>query len=144
VLLELQERVQEVLLERLTGLRAGPPLREILAAVSEGVLAAEALVGDDGLMRDVVSMYIRQPLEPDGQETPVPVVESLARAFAGPAGRGELHPELDPMRAAGLVLTSVFGLYARPRRGEAHLPVDLDDLMRLLERGMAAPPGEAK
>lgn len=143
VLLELQKRVQEVLLGRLVGLRSGPPLREILAAVGEGVLAAETLVGDDGLMRAVVSMYIRQPIDPAAQETPAPVVETLARAFGGAAGRGELRPDLDPVRAAALVLTSVFGLYARPGGSEARLPVDLDDLMRVLERGLAAAPGGA-
>jgi hypothetical protein len=87
-------------------------------------------------MRDVVSMYIRQPLEPGEAEAPAPVLVALAEALRGAAGRGELRADLDPERAAGLVLTSVFGLYARPRTGARQLPVELDDLLRVLERGL--------
>lgn len=139
VLLELQERVQAVLLERLVPLAAeGPPIPEILAAVAEGVRSAEALVGNGGLMRDMMSMYVRQPIAPEADETPAPVLDALAGALEGPARRGELRQDLGPVRAATLVLTSVFGLYARPRGGARQQPEDLEDLVRVLERGLAA------
>lgn len=144
VLLELQDRVQDVLMERLVQLPAeGPPIREVLAALAEGVLAAEGLVGHEGLMRDVVSMYVRPPIDPAANAAPVPVVERLTRALAGPAARGELRPDLDPERAATLVLTGVFGLFARPPAPPRASGPDLEDLMRVLERGLSAAPGDA-
>lgn len=139
VLLELQERVETVLVDRVASLAAeGPPVGEVLQAVAEGVREAEALVGDEGLMRDMVSMYVRQPLDPaDAAASPGPVVGGLARALEGAAQRGGLRRDLDPARAATLVLTSVFGLYAaRPTSGESPESVELDDLVRVLERGL--------
>jgi AcrR family transcriptional regulator len=145
VLLELQRRVEAVLLERLDALAdGGLPVAEVLAAVAEGVREAEALVGDEGLMRDVVSMYIRQPVEPDPAATPAPVMLRLAEALGGAARRGALRKDLAPERAAALVLTSVFGFYARPPTGAREHPVELDELMRVLERGLAPAGGEGR
>jgi hypothetical protein len=70
---------------------------------------AERGLGGSGLLRDILSIYVRRPQGLDLEDQPLPLVHELGRRFADAAARGELRAGLDPARATNLCLTSVFG-----------------------------------
>jgi AcrR family transcriptional regulator len=132
VLLELQSREQARLLARLVALREQKPsVRVILSAYVDGIIAVERSVDDPGLMRDMLAMYVRQPVSPASAELAVPIIEELQHHLAGAAARGEIRAELGVEQLASLFLTSVFGLLitqpAAPeeRRSVLHSLIDV-------------------
>ena len=106
VLLELQWGLEREVVARIAG---APTLREALQAFVDGMVDAERRFGGSGLLRDILSIYVRRPQGIDLDDQPLPLVHELSRRFAEAALLGELRAGLDPLRATNLCLTSVFG-----------------------------------
>ena len=138
VLLELQERTQARLLESIHQVDpAGTNLDAVMEALVRGLSDSGALVDDAGLMRDMVALYVRQPLDDAFAEQPTPVIDALAKLLVNVARRGELREGVDPERAALLILTSAFGHFAGVRP-ETDTETELRELMDVLSRGLRA------
>jgi AcrR family transcriptional regulator len=124
VLLDLQWRVEMDVCE---STRAASGLRDFLAALVDGICAAEAGVAGGGLLRVMLSVYIRQPAGLDLSDQPFPLMMEVGRRFAAARER-ELRPGLDPVQAAYLFLSSLFGLVASTSGSAA---ARRDDMLQL-------------
>jgi AcrR family transcriptional regulator len=107
VLLELQWLEERTLVARFERVHS---LREALHELAEGVIELEARLGDEGLFRDMFSIYARRPAGLLIEEQPFPTVAALTRHFVAAAARGELRAGLEAEAAARVCLTGVFGL----------------------------------
>lgn len=128
VLLELQWRLEREIVERLP---ADASLRETLGELIEGLLAAEALVADSNLYRDMLGIYVRRPHDLPLAEQPFPLLFALARRFAAAARRGELRAGLDPDQATHLFLTSLLGYLVGTEAPPAERRAELQILVSL-------------
>mgnify|MGYP000254971886 CR=1 FL=1 len=106
VLLDLQWRVE---MEIVDHTRACTGLREFLGALIDGLCAAEAGLAAGGLLRVVLSVYIRQPAGLDLADQPFPLMLEVGRRFATGRDR-ELRAGLEPAQATDLFLSGLFGL----------------------------------
>jgi len=137
VLLELRARAQTPVVEELDALDMGTAgIREALAAVARGTQISEELVADPGLMQEMVATYLRQSLDPAFDTQTGTLGDTLIRVFRGLSARGALRRGLDPEKAAVLVLTSLFGLFALAQKTPAEHRQDMEDLMDLLQNGL--------
>jgi TetR/AcrR family transcriptional repressor of uid operon len=139
VLLELEQTLESEIAERLARLsRESPSIRDVLTDVIGGVLAVVAAVGDERLMRDLLSVYVRQPSETAVAEQPFPLVEELEHVLAAAADRGELRAELRSDQLTTMFLTCVLGsLLARADSPEERR-VALESLVDVFLRGVGA------
>jgi AcrR family transcriptional regulator len=139
VLLELEQTLESEIAERLAQLSRGTPsVRELLTGVIDGVLAGVAAVGDYGLMRDLLSVYVRQPPGPAVAEQSFPLVEELERVLAAASERGELRAELRPDQLTVMFLTCVFGSLLAGGDSPEERRVALESLVDVFLRGVGA------
>lgn len=132
VLLDLQWRMEVGIVER-TRDRTG--LREFLVGLVDALIAEEARIGSQELMRDMLSVYIRPPAGLDLSEQPFPLMNEIGRRFAQAKER-ELRPGLEPAQATDIFLTSLFGaLVSWPEP----LVSRRDDLLQLASLFLAEP-----
>jgi AcrR family transcriptional regulator len=143
VLLELVERNQAELATELSKLRGtGTPVSEVLARLVENVAQREPS-SESNLIRDVLAMYLRGPLDGESESDPArsdarnAVLEEVTFLFEEAALRGELRRDAEPEQLAAMVLTSIFGLIvARGTAEEDDRDLPLDLLIDLLMRGL--------
>jgi len=136
VLLELQSGLEREVVSRIA---AAPTLREALQAFVDAMVDAERGLGGSGLLRDILSIYVRRPQGLDLEDQPLPLVHELGRRFGEAAARGELRAGLDPARATNLCLTSVFGYLTAADGSSEEGRADLRALVSLYQEG---PPEE--
>jgi AcrR family transcriptional regulator len=109
VLHEMQRRIEANVVKRLGRLRPRPSsVKVLLQRVIDAVLAEEVLIDDRQLLRDLLSLYVRQPVDLDMAEQPLLGV--LTQFFAEAGERGEVRRDLEPqvlMVTLGMLL---FGL----------------------------------
>jgi TetR/AcrR family transcriptional regulator, repressor for uid operon len=135
VLLDLQWRVEMEIVEHA---RASSGLREFLAALIDGLCEADGGLATGGLLRDMLSVYIRQPAGLDLADQPFPLMVEVARRFARGRER-EMRAGLDPAQATELFLAGMFGLVA----GTSGAVVERrNDLLQLAALFLADPEGE--
>lgn len=104
VLREMQRRLEASVVKRLGRLRAQPTsAKALLQRVIDAVLAEEASIGDRRLLRDLLSVYVRQPVDLDLAAQPL--LGALTQFFAEAGERGEARRDLEPQ-----VLTVIFGM----------------------------------
>lgn len=144
VLLVLEQMLESQVATRLMDLRdSRPSVRTVLATAVEGILEVEAQVGDERLLRDILSIYVHRFPESEAVEQPFPLVVELEHQLAEAAERGLLRPGLSPGQLTVTFLTSVFGvlLTQTDERPEA-----LEGLMEVFLSGIASDPArpEAK
>ena len=106
VLLDLQWRVELEIVEQT---RACAGLREFLRAMIDTLCEADTGLAAGGLLRVMLSVYIRQPAGLDLADQPFPLMMEVGRRFAAARER-ELRARLEPAQAASLFLSSLFGL----------------------------------
>ncbi len=106
VLLELQWNLEREVVGRMAG---ASTLAEALYAFVDAMIDAHTRLGGSGLLRDILSIYVRRPSEIDLDNQPLPLVRELHRRFVEAHRRGELRVGLEPGRATQLCLSSVFG-----------------------------------
>jgi AcrR family transcriptional regulator len=119
---------------------ADPSLRAILTTVAEGVLEAEARVGDERLMRDILSIYVRRRPEPPSAADPFPLVVELERRLAEVEARGELRPGLRPDQLTVTFLASVFGVLLTRAESPRERSEGLEALVDVFVQGVAFNP----
>ena len=139
VALELLGKLETEIAERLVQLsRDSPPLRAVLIGVIDGVVAGAATLGDYGLLRDLLSVYVRQGAEPAVAEQPFPLVVELERVLAAAAKRGELRAELRPDQLTVMFLTNVFGSLLAGADSPEERRVALESFVDVFLRGVGA------
>lgn len=139
VLLELEQTLEAEIAERLVQLsRGSPSVRDVLAGVIDGVLAGLAAVGDDGLLRDLLAVYVRKPPEPAVAAQAYPLVAELERVLATAAERGELRAELRPDQLTVMFLTCVFGSLLTQVDSPEERRASLESLVDVFLRGVGA------
>ncbi len=143
VLLELAQRTQVELAVELAKLRGTQAsVSEVLAHLIDAFHSVHESFGGGVLLRDILSMYVRSPLNADEDDEPAALREELTHQLSEAADRGELRRDVEPERLAATVLTSIFGvMVARRAHEEDRRPV-LELLAKVLLEGMR--PGDAK
>jgi len=106
VLLDLQWRVE---METIEHTRACTGLRDFLTTLIDALCEADLGLAAGGLLRVMLSVYIRQPAGIDLADQPFPMMMEVARRFTA-ARQRELRSGLEPAQAAQLFLSSLFGL----------------------------------
>jgi len=137
VLLELQQRQEAAIVDGLARLRRrAPSLRTALLRLVEGLLEAERTLGDRALVREMLSMYVREPVD-SAVVDQHPLVREITFHLERAAASGELRRDLDPAQLALVFLTSSFGFLvsARPL-GERR--TSLEALVDVFLRGCRA------
>jgi AcrR family transcriptional regulator len=137
VLLELARRINLRLMRRIEVIaETDPSLRELLERVNDAILDEFARVGDTGLLRDLLSLYVRRPYDLTDPIQNVPTLASeLGRHLQVAAERGELRSTMPVEQVSIVVLTSLFGILARMPNGEG-LRVACRSLIDLLVKGL--------
>lgn len=108
VLLELQWRLEMEILEHT---REHHDLRPFLTAMIDALCAADTGIAAGGLLRIMLSVYIRQPTGLDLTDQPFPLMIEVARRFTAERDRA-LRAGLEPLQATQLFLFGLFGLVA--------------------------------
>lgn len=140
VLLELTHRIEEGLISGLREVRAegAPPFAEVLNRLGVEIEAALSALGDTGLLRDVLAMYVRSPLDEEAADAGVPLLEELSLQLSVAIERGELRADVGPGQLARMVFTSIFGLLAAPASTEGDRRAELGLLTDVMLRGIGA------
>jgi len=119
VLFELRRRNEARMVERAVSLHDAPiSLGEVLARVNDIVLDVQSEVEEAGLLRDLLSHYVRMPDADAGEDETAVLTSEIARHIARGQERGELRRDLEPEQLAELCLTSLMGFYTRMESGE--------------------------
>ena len=137
VLKELRLRSQDALLQPLGAVDASrASLEALFDALAAGIEATLTLAADDNLMRDALSVYVREARDgPPMLERSRPVLVRTRAILKALAERGAVRDDLTPDQLARLTLLSAFSLYAglRPSaRANA-----LGAWKRVMARGLA-------
>jgi len=137
VLLELAHRTQiQIEAELAERVGASASVSDVLQHLIDSFISVQESFGGSVLLRDVLSMYVRTPL--DEEEAPGTLLETLARLFTRASERGELRRDVEPERLAATVLTSIFGAMVARRLHDEERRPELELLVQLLLEGMQA------
>ncbi len=136
VLLEVAERAQAVVALELGALKGTAPVGRVLTRLVDVITGVDAMLGEANLLRDVLSMYVRAPIDEDSSDQPLGVLEELTDHLAAAMERGELRRDLAPDRLAVTVLASIFGVMITHQRPDTDRHAELVLLIDLLLRGM--------
>ncbi len=109
VLREMQRRVETNVMKRLDRLRSRPgSVRELLEKAIGVIMEEAGAIGDRGLLRDLLSMYVRQQIDLELSEEPL--LGGLAQFFTDAAERGEIRSDLNPQELTIILGMLLFGL----------------------------------
>ncbi len=106
VLFEMTWRLSLGVVQRLESARGLPAALERLA---DALIEAEQAVGDDALFREMISIFVRRPLESPIDGSQIPVLREVLQRFEVARAAGELRAGMTPEQAARLCLSGVFG-----------------------------------
>ena len=139
VLIELQRRGQESVVERLASVRSEPgagSVKGFLQQVLDVILAEASRAGETGLMRDVLSVMLRTGVGTDLADHPL--VEALMEFFAEAQRRGEIRQDLTPHELTMILLSSLPAtLLSNRDRPEVELRPALRRVIDVFVRGVA-------
>ena len=138
VLLELARRINGRVARRVAVLaESRPNLRELFARVNDAIMDEHSRVGEAGLLREMLSLYVRRPHDVRDPSHNLPTLsDELAVQLRRAAERGELQSRLSPEQIAIVLMTSLFGIYTRIPPG-AELRSACDSLIALLVKGLS-------
>lgn len=109
VLVELQRRGQESIVERLARLRRRPlAVKSFLQQLIDAVIAESVSGGQPSLEREIFALFARQPMALQGQD--FPLLEAVMQFFREAQERGEVRGDLTPWELTTIFLTSMFGV----------------------------------
>lgn len=135
VLFELAWRLS---LETVRRLEGAPGLRATLDRLADGLIEAEAAVGDAVLFREMISVFARRSPAPGIDPTGIPVLGELMRRFEAAREAGELRGDMPPEQAARLCLSGVFGHLLGVQAAPAERRAELRALFSLYVADRAA------
>jgi len=138
VLVELARRINARIARRVAVLGdSQSTVEELLIRVNDAIMDEHSRVGEAELLGDMLSLYVRRPLDVQDPRHNVPsLADELARHLRSAAERGELQTSLSPEQIAVVVMTSLFGIYTRIPAGE-ELRNACEALIGLLAKGMS-------
>lgn len=139
VLLELARRVNRRMARRVAVLgETRPTLRELLMRVNDAVSDEIGRVRETGLLAEVLSLYVRRPYDLSHSEQSVPSLsDELTRHLRVIQGRGELRAKMPEEQISMVLMSSLFGIYARFSPG-SELREACHALIDLLVKGLQA------
>ena len=133
VLQELQLRGQERIMEHLQALRPGVDgIPELLQAIIDGLHSGAEIVADAKLTRDILALYVSEPM---GGHEPSPLVEVATAVIAAAQEKGQVREDMTPAAAASLMFASIFGAFSA--RAGSDRDMLLDYWMAVVEQGLA-------
>ena len=137
VLVELQRRGQESIIERLAAMRRRPlAVKSFLLQLIDAVIAESALGGQPSLRRELFALFARQPSALQGQD--YPLLEAVMQFFREAQERGEVRGDLMPLELTTIFLTSMFGvLLSHPEPLGPELRPALKRVIDVFVRGVA-------
>jgi AcrR family transcriptional regulator len=137
VLVELQRRGQESIIERLAALRRRSwAVKSFLQNLIDAVIAESVSGGQPSLHREVFALFARQPMALQGQD--YPLLEAVMQFFREAQERGEVRADLMPLELTTIFLTSMFGvLLNQPESLGPELRPALKRVVDVFVRGVA-------
>lgn len=140
VLLELARRINARVVRRVGVLGgAKTSLQELLVRVNDAIMDEHGRVGEAGLLREMLSLYVRRPYDVQDPSHNLPTLsDQLTFHLRAAAERGELRSSLSPEQVAIVLMTSLFGIYSRFPQG-AELRGACESLIDLVVKGLLAP-----
>jgi hypothetical protein len=132
----MQRRIEANVVKRLGRLRPRPSsVKVLLQRVIDAVLAEEALIDDRQLLRDLLSLYVRQPVDLDMAEQPLLGV--LTQFFAEAGERGEVRRDLEPQVLMVIFGMLLFGLLLSSWKSVEERRLAVQGVVDFLIRGIA-------
>jgi AcrR family transcriptional regulator len=137
VLVELQRRGQESIIERLAALRRRPiAVKSFLQQLIDAVIAESMADEQPALQREIFALFARQPMALQGQD--YPLLEALMQFFREAQERGEVRGDLMPLELTTIFLTNMFGvLLSQPAPLGPELRPALRRVIDVFVRGVA-------
>lgn len=138
VLVELAQRISARIARRVAVLgETDASLRDLLRRVNDAVIDENARVGEADLLGDMLSLYVRRPMDMQDLSHNVPsLADELACHLQRATDRGEMKSSLPPEQVAMIYMSSLFGICTRIPQGE-ELRRACDALVELLIEGLA-------
>jgi len=106
VLFEMAWRLSLQIVQRLETAKDLPATLDRLA---DALIEAEQAVGDSALFREMISIFVRRPVELPFDAGQIPVLREVLRRFETARDAGELREGMAPEQAARMCLSGVFG-----------------------------------
>jgi AcrR family transcriptional regulator len=106
VLFEMSWRLSLQVVQRLATAQTLPATLDRLA---DALIEAEASVGDARLFREMISIFVRRPIELPIDAGEIPLLREMLRRFEQGRAAGELREGMAPEQAARLCLSGFFG-----------------------------------
>jgi AcrR family transcriptional regulator len=128
VLFEMTWRLSLQIVQRLETAKSLPATLDRLA---DALIEAEESVGDAGLFREMISIFVRRPVELPIDAGQIPVLREVLRRFEQARAAGELREGMAPEQAARLCLSGVFGHLLGVEAAPAERRADLRALFSL-------------
>lgn len=140
VLSELGRRAGSEMAQKLDAARArGVPLAEALSMLAEPVAVLDESPAGLELMRDMVVLFVRGPvdegIDEEGEEFSE-IGEAVSAYLAHAVAGGELRGDLAPDRLARMVLSSLLGVIMSHRDPDTDRRAEVRAVIDLLLRGM--------
>lgn len=136
VLREMQRQIEERVVRRLG--KPSPRARSVkalLQRVVDAVLAEEAAIGDRRLLRDLLAMYVRRPIDLDFAAQPL--LGGLTEFFAQAAERGEVRSDVEPQMLTVMFGMLLFGLLLSRMRSAKEKRLAAEAVTDFFIRGIA-------
>jgi AcrR family transcriptional regulator len=109
VLVELQRRGQESIVERLARVRRRPlAVKSFLQQLIDAVIAESVSGSYPSLHREIFALFARQSTAVQGQD--FPLLEAVMQFFREAQERGEMRGDLTPWELTTIFLASMFGV----------------------------------
>jgi AcrR family transcriptional regulator len=137
VLFELQRRNERSIVERFEAFRERPrSIKALLLQIIDAIAAEVEAVGDPGLAREIMAMYVRQPVVVD--VSAMPLIGAVVDIFAAAAERGEVRDDIPPEELAMLFLSSLLGFFIGAVDSAEESRAAFDHIIDIFARGIAA------
>jgi len=106
VLFEMAWRLTLQIVQRLEQAKGLP---ETLDRLADALIETQQGVGDSALFREMISVFVRRPVDLPFEAGQIPVLREVVRRFEVARDAGELRAGMAPEQAARLCLSGVFG-----------------------------------
>ena len=110
VLLELQRRIETSVMERLARHGTVPTsVKDFLTRIIDAILEESESIGDQDLLREILSLYLRQPVKLNYEEEPL--IGGLSRVFQQGVENGDVRDDIPTEEITIIFLVTLFGFF---------------------------------
>ena len=136
VLFEMQRRHESQIVERLeeAASRRGDSLHEYLLGVVATITGQHTFAEDPQLAREIMAMYVRNPVLVDPSS--MPLIAAVADGFADAADRGEIRNDVPPEELGVTFLAALFGFFIGSIEAEADDIANFELFIDIFVRGI--------